>query len=69
MSQKMLTQHLRDLEQDQLIFRADFKEQPPRVEYRPEDTGRALMPVLLAARRFPEEHAGPAAKADAPVSL
>ena len=57
-SQKMLTQHLRDLEQDGLIFRTDFGEQPPRVEYRLTDAGIALMPVLLAARRFSETYAG-----------
>ena len=51
-SQKMLTQHLRALEQDGLIERQDFGEQPPRVEYRLTDQGRGLMPVLIAARAF-----------------
>jgi DNA-binding HxlR family transcriptional regulator len=64
-SQKMLTQHLRELESDRLIERIDFCEQPPRVEYRLTDRGRGLMPVLIAARAFsldhPEEHAPPAA--------
>lgn len=55
-SQKMLTQHLRELEADRLIRRTDFGEKPPRVEYRLTDRGEALMPVLLAARQFSEDH-------------
>jgi DNA-binding HxlR family transcriptional regulator len=51
-SQKMLTQHLRELEADRVIERKDFDENPPRVEYRLSDEGRGLMPVLFEARRF-----------------
>lgn len=51
-SQKMLTQHLRDLEKDGLLEREDFGEQPPRVEYRLTTQGWALMPVLMAMREF-----------------
>ncbi len=57
-SQKMLTQHLRQLEHDRLLERTDFGTQPPRVEYRLTDIGHALMPVLLAARQFSEDHQG-----------
>ncbi len=55
-SQKMLTQHLRELEEDGLIERRDFGEQPPRVEYRLSQAGRALMPVLMAAREFSRDY-------------
>lgn len=55
-SQKMLTQHLRELEDDGLIERHDFGEQPPRVEYRLTEAGLGFMPVLLAARQFSENH-------------
>ena len=51
-SQKMLTQHLRELENDGLIVRRDFSEQPPRVEYSLSAAGRGLMPILMAAREF-----------------
>lgn len=55
-SQKMLTQHLRELEDDGLVTRRDFGEQPPRVEYSLTDGGLALIPVLAAAKRFSEGH-------------
>jgi DNA-binding HxlR family transcriptional regulator len=57
-SQKMLTQHLRELENDGLVIRQDFGEQPPRVEYSLSDAGRGLIPVLAAAKRFSESHPG-----------
>lgn len=55
-SQKMLTQHLRELEDDGLVSRHDFGEQPPRVEYALTDARLGLIPVLAAARRFSENH-------------
>lgn len=55
-SQKMLTQHLRELEEDGLVTRQDFGERPPRVEYRLTDAGLGLIPVLAAAKRFSEIH-------------
>ncbi|MBB3458739.1 DNA-binding HxlR family transcriptional regulator [Rhizobium sp. BK313] len=55
-SQKMLTQHLRELESDELIERKDFGQQPPRVEYALTSAGRSLMPVLLALREFSRDH-------------
>jgi len=55
-SQKMLTQHLRELEDDGLVSRLDFGEPRPRVEYSLTAAGLALMPVLAAAKRFSESH-------------
>ncbi len=55
-SQKMLTQHLRELEADRLIERIDFGEKPLHVEYRLSETGRDLLPVLIAARDFSAGH-------------
>lgn len=55
-SQKMLTQHLRELENDGLVARHDFGEQPPRVEYCLTSAGRGLMPVLMAVREFSRDY-------------
>ncbi|OON38998.1 ArsR family transcriptional regulator [Izhakiella australiensis] len=55
-SQKVLTQHLRELERDGLLLRRDFAEQPPRVEYQLTQAGRELMPVLVALREFSRSH-------------
>ncbi|MDQ0437614.1 DNA-binding HxlR family transcriptional regulator [Kaistia dalseonensis] len=55
-SQKMLTQHLRQLEQDGLVARQDFQEQPPHVAYEVTASGRALMPALIAVREFARQH-------------
>lgn len=58
-SQKVLTQHLRELADDGLIERADFGERPLRVEYRISVKGRELVPVLGAMRLFSQHYGGP----------
>ena len=55
-SQKVLTQQLRELVDDGLIERIDFREKPLRVEYRLSPRGYDLMPVLIAARAFSARH-------------
>ncbi|WP_394781497.1 winged helix-turn-helix transcriptional regulator [Undibacterium sp.] len=55
-SQKMLTQHLRELADDGLIERIDFGEKPLRIEYQLSEMGRQLLPVLIATRRFSLMH-------------
>ncbi len=45
-SQKTLTQQLRDLEGDGLILRQIFPEVPPKVEYRLSKLGSTIIPVL-----------------------
>lgn len=57
-SQKMLTQHLRELGSDGLVERRDFGEQPPRVEYALTESGRGLMPLLMSVREFSRRHPG-----------
>ena len=47
---KMLTQQLRELETHNLIHREVFAVIPPKVEYSLTETGRSLMPILVAMR-------------------
>lgn len=47
---KMLTQQLRELETHRLIHREVYPVIPPKVEYSLTETGRSLMPVLVAMR-------------------
>ena len=47
---KMLTQQLRELEMQNLIHREVFPVIPPKVEYSLTETGRSLMPILVAMR-------------------
>ncbi|MBO5010877.1 MAG: helix-turn-helix transcriptional regulator [Elusimicrobiaceae bacterium] len=45
-SQKVLTDNLRDLEENGLLLRKVYAEVPPRVEYTLSPTGDSLRPVL-----------------------
>ena len=47
-SQKMLIQQLRALEQEKVIFRTVHAQVPPKVEYGLTDIGKALGPVFIA---------------------
>ena len=47
---KMLTQQLRELEAQKLINREVFPVIPPKVEYSLTETGKSLMPILVAMR-------------------
>ena len=54
-TQKMLTQQLRELEADGLLTRTVFAEVPPRVEYALTDLGRGIIPILESLCRFGRE--------------
>ena len=45
-----LSPQLRELESDQLVHREVYPVIPPKVEYSLTETGRSLMPVLVAIR-------------------
>jgi DNA-binding HxlR family transcriptional regulator len=45
-SEKMLTQHLRQMEEDGLVHRRVYAEVPPRVEYSLTESGAALNEAL-----------------------
>ena len=47
---KMLTQQLRELEEQALIHREVYPVIPPKVEYSLTETGRSLLPILVAMR-------------------
>lgn len=49
-TQKMLTQQLRELESDGIINRTVYPVVPPKVEYSLTDTGKTLQPILDAMR-------------------
>ncbi len=57
-SQKMLTQTLRELERNGLIERRDYGEVPPRVDYRLTALGRSLTEPIWALDRWAEQHFG-----------
>jgi DNA-binding HxlR family transcriptional regulator len=45
-SQKVLTQNLRSMEEDGIIIREVYAEVPPRVEYQLSDLGNSLRPII-----------------------
>ncbi len=55
-SQKVLTERLRELERDGLVKREMFREMPVRVEYSLTPFGRKLQPVLRVLEVWSCEH-------------
>ena len=51
-SQKVLTDSLRSMEEDGIITRTVYPEVPPRVEYALSDTGESMRPILLAMQEW-----------------
>lgn len=55
-TQKMLTQQLRELERDGIIHRQVYPEVPPRVEYSLTDEGKTLEPVIRQMMEWGKEY-------------
>ena len=55
-TQRMLTNQLRELEQDGIIHREVFPVVPPRVEYSLTETGRDLVPMIRAMCEWGQKH-------------
>lgn len=47
-SQKVLTENLRGMEEDGLVLRTVYPEVPPRVEYKLSSVGESMVPVIQA---------------------
>ena len=56
-TQRMLTQQLRELERDGVVSRKVYAQVPPRVEYGMTEFGRTLEPILRLMCKWGEEHA------------
>ena len=56
MTQRVLTNQLRELERDGLISRKVYAEVPPKVEYSITAFGKTLEPVLMALTQWAERH-------------
>jgi DNA-binding HxlR family transcriptional regulator len=59
-TQRMLTNQLRELEADGLIRRTVYPEVPPKVEYSLTARGRSLAPVIAALKSWADAHIDPA---------
>ena len=53
---KMLSNQLKELENDGIILRKEYPQVPPKVEYMLTETGKTLMPVLHEMCRWGHEH-------------
>lgn len=51
-SQKVLTDSLRQMIDDGLVYRNDYHENPPKVDYGLTDLGKEMMPIIDALADF-----------------
>ncbi|WP_179192737.1 winged helix-turn-helix transcriptional regulator [Acetobacter indonesiensis] len=55
-TQRMLTTQLRELERDGFVLRTVYPEVPPKVEYSLTSRGQTLEPVIMALKKWGDEH-------------
>lgn len=55
-TQRMLTNQLRELEHDGLVVRTVYPQVPPKVEYRLTEYGHTLAPVINALKAWGDQH-------------
>ena len=51
-SQKVLTDSLRQMIDDELVYRHDYQEIPPKVEYGLTELGKEMLPIIDALADF-----------------
>lgn len=55
-SQKVLTDSLRSMEEDGIITRTVYPEVPPRVEYALSDLGESMRPIIKSMEEFGSDY-------------
>jgi DNA-binding HxlR family transcriptional regulator len=56
-TQKMLTKHLRELEEEDIINRVVYPQVPPKVEYSITEYGKELETILITMHEWGTKHA------------
>lgn len=64
-SERVLINQLRELEGDGMVYREQYPEVPPRVEYSLTERGRSLAPALESLAAWGREHAAHTRPAEA----
>jgi DNA-binding HxlR family transcriptional regulator len=53
---KMISQQLKELEAEEIVFRNEYHQVPPKVEYSLTEKGATLFPILLKMSEWGEEN-------------
>ena len=53
---KMLSQQLKEMEADGIIYRKEYPQVPPKVEYGLTELGKSLMPILHEVCTWGQDH-------------
>ncbi|MBW5446205.1 transcriptional regulator [Cohnella sp. CFH 77786] len=55
-TRKVLTQQLRELEEDGIVIRTVYPQVPPKVEYSLSDYGKTLIPIMSSLSGWGQSH-------------